>query len=334
MRGGGDWVATFTTGGVIPARRGHFTLAGLGREWVRESSNDFNTVHVHPAQVTRLKTALPATVGHVQRVCVYRDGTGSVAMLAHGFVDEATNAVESIGYPYEPRSWRTIGVDYSGASGAAALLVSVEGHAGLGDRRQAWEADIGDVPAEQVVIEGATFTVKPTGTKATMRGTVVYPVTAHIDYLPPADGRGGRIRLWRTKPEKASDVQLEASLDRKVEEVSLAFKRQIEANPDNELKLALDLDLEEQTPKPEVAKAMERQHLSYFGKMFKHTTSTSMGGPNRAPQARASWVVVLTVQEDAPPKVEPVSFEDPALVRVGGQVVEHQEYLIEFGRKR
>jgi hypothetical protein len=277
---------------------------------------------------------LPQHPGRIQSVRVFRDGSGSVAMAGQGFVDETGKPVESIGFPYEAKSWRTIGVDYSGVSGAAALLVFVEGHAGLGDRRQAWEADLGDVPAEQVVIEGASFTVQPTGTKATMRGTVVYPVTAHIEYLPPAVGRGGRIRLWRSPPEKAADVQLEASLDRKIEEVSLAFKRQIEANPDNDLKLALDLDLEEKTPQPAVAAARERQHLNYCAKLFKHTTSTSMGGPNRAPQARASWVVVLTVQDGPAPVVQPVSFEDPALLKVGDQVVEHQEYLLEFWRKR
>lgn len=328
----GDFVTTFSTGGVVPARRGHFTLSGLCRDWVCESPGGYNVVHVHPAQVTRMPAVFPKETGHVMQARFTRDGSGSVGMIGHGFVDPNGQPVESIGFPYAPKSWRTMGVDYSGASGAQAVLVFVEGHAGLGDRRQAWEADIGDVTADRVTIDGPSFTVKPPGTKATMRGTVVYPVTAQIDYLPPGNGRGGRIRLWRHQPEKVSDIDLEASLERKIEAIRLSFARQTEEKPDTDLTLALDLELDDQTPSKAAAAQLERQHLNYYAKMYKHTTSTSMGSPNRGPQARESWVIVLTIQDGPAPAIQALPFEDPALLKVGNQIVEHQEYLIEFRR--
>jgi hypothetical protein len=312
LRGSTGFITAFT------AQTGHFTVTGLGRDWITGTNN---TVVIHPAQVTGLKAVSATRPGQLYRVRVNREACGSVAMVRHGF------PVESIGYPYDPRQWRTIGVDYSRKSGADAVLVFVEGEAGFGDRRRAWEADLGNLSTNDVVIEGLTFTVKPPGTTATMRGTVLYPTTALIEY------RDGRLRIWRTKPEKAADVNLVASLDQKVEEIGLAFSRKIDEDVENELKLVLNVPLEE-GEHPDVKAKREKQHLNYFAKMFKHSTSTSMGGPNRRPQARESWVIVLTIQEGAAPIVTPVPFEDEALVKVGPQPVQHQEYLIEFGEAR
>jgi hypothetical protein len=330
---------------LAASRRGNVSLFGLGREWLRRpvtqpgtffwpAVENFNVVNTHRAQVTSLKAVWPRDGGRMQRMRVNRDGSGSVSMYANNFLtraspESAPETVEAFAYPYEPRSWRTVGVDYSGRTGAAAALVFVEGHVGLADRRQAWEADLGDVPTNNVEIAGLTFTVTTAGSKATMRGTVVYPTTALIEYQPPQGGRGGRLQIWRTKPERAADVDLIASLDRKMEEISLAFTRKVEDDVEEDLRLALDLPLEDKSNPSEIER-LKRQHLNYFAKMFKHTTSTSMGGPNRRPQAAASWVIVLTVQEGEPPVVEPLPFEDENLLKIGGRPVYHEEYLLEF----
>jgi hypothetical protein len=344
-----EFVTIFECGahpsGRAASRRGNFSVFGLGREWIRRpqpapdraqwlSASEFNVVNVHAAQVGGLQAARPQHRGVMQRVRVRRDGSGSVSMSGEGFLTlpdprGSWAEVEPVGYPYTPKSWRTMGVDYSGASGAAAALVFVEGHVGLGDRRQAWEADIGEVPAERVNIDGLRFTVWPADTRASLAGTVVYPTTAHIEYQPPRDGRGGRLVIWRSKPEKAWEVELQASLERKIEQISKGFIRQTDDDFENELNIILDLPLVDKRS-PDLKALLERQHLGYFAKLYRHSSSTAMGGPNRGPQARASWVIVLTIQEGDPPEVQPVEFPEDELLRIGGQAVDYQEYLIEF----
>jgi hypothetical protein len=220
-------------------------------------------------------------------------------------------------------------VDYSGVSGAPAMLMMVEGAVGLMDRQQVWEIDVGDVGAQSVKIDGLTFEVKRPGSKGSLKGTFLYPTTVFIQYAPPKDGAGGRIRAFREKPGEKSLDALWKKIDAKLDAQIDAMLKDQDSNIDP---AKFDLPLEEENTA--LKERLQRQNEIVYVKLLRETSSVKMGAPDRRPRAKGNLVVVLTVQEGAAPAVKLLDTKTEALVQVGDQQVTYRENLIEFAREK
>jgi hypothetical protein len=321
--------------------RGRFSVYGLGREWVgprRAGFGDFGWpaagesggLQIHDSLVNLSRAAVPTAPGRLGRLRVGRDGTGSVSMVAQGFEEAGPGRRESLD---DALAWSTLGVDYTGRSGAPALVACVAGTAGLGQRQRVWEMDVGAVPAARVKIEGLQFVVSPPGSRATLAGTMVFPPTGHIEYLPPQGGRGGRVRCHLVKP----GPNLREALERSLAERSLGVERVLAAE-DDDGRLERDVDLEVEFLLDEKDRArrerLQAEGTIIFNKLYKYTSSVKMGAPDRYGRAAGSFVLVMTVQEGPPPAVEVLAKDDLGLVRVGRRTVRYQEHLVTFEEGR
>ena len=346
-------------------RRGQITLAGFGREWLVRPTEPFGSFDHTPLpakfNVLALGDAplsgLPAVVayhgGGLNRAQGKPDGSGSASFIFQGFLqpDPKTDLLmpyDDPTYCYHPVQWRTVGVDYSGVSGAPVVIGIVEGVAGTADREQRLTLHIGDVPADRVHIgtkvEGnelndGTFLIKPAGTNYTMKGTVLYPAFAWVGYKPPADGAPGRIELFRMKPQDANAKMANASLDKKLDEISdliegTGAKKQQASESDDALARDVALDFVALERILGNSKERERLHMEFYAKINKHIRSAKMGAADVPPKARNSWVVVLTIQEGAPPAVAPLPIREDPMCTIGGQTMAYEEYLVRFLKGR
>ncbi len=337
-----DFVTLVQLGSGAPeaaSLRGQISVHGLGRDWLARatvapgrfdwpSTRRLNVIQILDSLSTARKEALPTQPGHLARVRIGRDGNGSVAMTAHGFEehDQPIAGLESVEDVLE---WRTVGVDYSKASGADAVVVMVGGTWGLGERQRVWEIDVGDVPASAVKIDGLSFSLQPPGSTASMTGTALFPPTAWLEYQPPQEGRGGRMRVFMVKPgpsvkEMLSDSMLEKSI--KVDRLGSADQDDV---PEEPLQIDISFLLNEKNPQREAQ--LQDEGKAVFNKLFKYTSSAKMGAPDRFPRARGNCVVVLTIQQGPAPKVQVLPLDAPGLFKVGPQTVDYSEYLVEFG---
>ncbi len=327
---------------IAARRRGHFTVSALGREWICTpdspaplawpTARGSNALQVYRASITSRTGAAPLGAGRLMRVRSFDRG-GSVSMLAGGF-----QQLDEQGKPTgkevddDTRIWRTLGVDTSGRCGAEMLLVTVGGATGLKDRHRVWEINVGDLPAEHVSIQGRTFTIAPPDANATLTGTMIYPPTGYITYRPPADGLSGRIRCAMTPPGKTNEQMLQDSMAAKLNEVrKLAEGIDWEDPNAIELEIEAPFDIPKETSKDPVKDQADAQAV--LNKLFRHTSSTKMGGGDRFLRAIAGCVVVLTIQTGEAPSVVVAPKDARELLTVGDVRVRYREHLITFEPK-
>jgi len=231
-----------------------------------------------------------------------------------------------------------VGADFSGASGADALIAIVEGTRRTRPWLRAWEIDVGDLPPQAVQCGPTWFVVRPPGSRASMKGTFLYPdgvvdKVASVAYLPPAGGLGGRIRAMLDKPDKVIRPVLELEGPRKGDEMLEALRDL--AGP-GAAGRAGEQAADDETDEQGVPRKGARHELLgsvMFNLLRKQTSSVQMGGGDRWGKAEGSCVVVLTIQRGEPPPVTPAKDPDGWLCKVGGQTVWYREYLLEFERK-
>jgi hypothetical protein len=327
---------------VVAQRRGHFVVSALGRNWITPPNppsplswpvgRRMNTLQAYRAALTSRTGVAALGPGRMMRVRSYDHG-GSVSMLAEGF-----QQLDGRGRPTgkqvddNTRIWRTLGVDTSGRCGADVLLVTVGGATGLKDRQRVWEINVGDLASEHVSIRGRRFTIAPPHSKATLTGTMVYPPTGHITYRSPTDGRQGRLRCAMTPPGRTNDQILTESMDKQLVAIRKLAEGVDWEDPNTiELEIEAPFDIpKETTPDPEKEQADAQAVLN---KLFRHTSSTKMGGGDRFLRAIGSCVVVLTIHTgDAPPVV--IAPKDAReLLTVGDVRVRYREHLLTFEPK-
>ncbi len=329
--------------------RGRVSVTGLGRQWLARDTATFgdftwpayrqqNTVQVYESLLTDHGPAAPRSPARVVRKQATRDGSGSIGLVGNGwatFDPAKADAGEPIDENYS-YALRTVGVDYSRASGADAMLVFVESQLGLADRQRVWEASVGPVPAEAVKIDGTRFTLTQPGGVGSMAGTVVYPPTAWIEYVPPADegaDANGRLRIHMVKPGPGIKELFDKSMNETLEAMKKMGSRDEEK---------LDFDFEdfhidfftEQYPQENKDKLNSDANV-VFNKHISVVTSTSMGGPNVYPTARNGFILVLTIQagDATHPPVEVLPREEQAMLKIGGQKVTYWQHLVAFETK-
>jgi len=311
---------------------GQFSVWGLGRWWVhpgpvgdpavggwprRELTN---TVQLLKAPVTRELPAYPIRGGFVDRVRANRDGSGVVSTVRSGWSerrvhgghpDDATDGVEA-------KAWRVIAADYSGAMGAPAVIATFDTMLGQGPRERVWQAHLG-VDASAVKIDGTRFTVSPEGTDATLTGTVVYPASAYVRYVPPTDRVGGILQVWPTPPKRHAGDLLEQSID---------AGGGIDDGPG-----LIDLETSDDKANRQAERKRLRQRNTWVAeKIVGNTPSVKMGGGDRGPRTLNSILVVMTIQTGDPPEVEVLGPDHRGLARVGGKVLEFRPNLIVLHR--
>jgi hypothetical protein len=358
--GWGDGAFVFTcemaarTEAPAAYRRGHVSLTGLGREWIARPQVPFgvvtnlppsrlNVVRVERAVVSDFQAAFPLYGGKLNRVRVAPDGSGSVSLNGygwHGLVGKRDEQIEDLTAPYPGLARRTVGVDYSRRSGADAVVVIVEAPTYLGERTQTFELDLGGVGAGEVTCAGASFTVRPAGQQAVMRGTVLYPATAHATFV------AGRLVVHRAKPQDNSAALLANNMEKTLTEIAAVFgaaKSKQAAAAAEEIEELLPGETADEVfaalqDRSQQAAELEQQHYALYAKMYKHTrsypqhlkTAILAGNSDRAVRARQHWVVVLTVGAQTPPIVAaPLTEEN--LCTVGPLTVGYEEYLVKFG---
>jgi hypothetical protein len=358
LRGGWDsnrdFVVIHEMGGdnvLSAAARHNFSVFGLGREWVARARADAgdlgwpvherqNVVVIHPPEPFEAQI-VPTYPAHFTETWFRPDGSGSVGGHASigGFL--LGSEIPSL-YTVKGRipvenpdvkawsdlrgcgSWRTVGVDYSGASGAEALLLVVDGVPYAAGPRS-WELDLGDVKESEVTLGPADFVVRPAGAKASMKGTFLHPGNLVLRLVPASRGGGTRLSVWLNKPVPKTDgPSLEAV-----------------GGPDAPgRKGALDdFELDEKPAKKEVppsvaaAEARDKAVKDLYYRIHDQISSISMGAGDRWRKAKVTTVVVLTVQTGEPPAVKLGAEKESLTLRVGGQTVWYTEYLVRFARR-
>jgi hypothetical protein len=346
LRSGWDRARDFVTlfdyaAGATEAagRRGQFSVYGLGRRWIGRvgaapgdfgwpAVRDGSGMQVHDSLVNFSRAAVPTEPGLLGRLRVGRDGTGSASMTARGFreVGPPSPNAESLD---DALAWVTVGADYTGTSGARAVIAVVAGNAGLGQRQRVWEMDVGSVPAERVKIEGLSFVLSPPDSRATLAGTMVFPPMGSVEYQPPEGGRGGRLRCHLVKP----GPNVREMLERSMADRTLGTDRVLAGEDENgHQEKDVDLDVAFLVDEKDRARRerLQQEGKIIFNKLYKYTSSNKMGAPDRYPRAAGAFVLVLTIQEGPPPPVEVLAKDDAGLVRVGRETVRYQEYLVTF----
>jgi hypothetical protein len=343
LRGGWSDQAFLTlfTGGAGPreaaALRGDFAIAGLGRDWVWPRGTlpgDFSWPRRLDCSAIQLErdggggrrvAVVPRSAGYVEPVHILRDGSGSLCMRADGqepFSRRPDRSFDAFGIEDGPSvggtAWRTLAVDYSGASGADVLCVIAEGDvAGEGVDRY-WELDVGPVPPEHVAIGPGSVLVRPPGTDATMKLTFLYPVLPAIGYRDPIGDRGGRVRASLNPRTVNRDLSLDHSIQVK------AFGPDVEA----------DLRTVEEVRRDEKSEAAWRRQEAAMADFIQRRTSAN-GGVAQSVRVAGTCVVALTIQRAAPPEiVPPTDSGADFLFQAGGQTVRFDGAVATFDAVR
>jgi hypothetical protein len=320
--------------------RGDLYLYALGREWITAHSaleGDFSWPRAADRNVMaiaqeskagQVAVVVPRCAGRIDRVRFDRsnggfDGSGSVCMRADpdsGTSRRWRRSAEVFGseggWGVGGSAWRTIGVDFSGASGADVLVVIVEGAVLSGaEFARCWAMDTGPVAPERVSTGPSTFDIRADGTNASMRGVFLMPGDVDVSYLRPGDGKSGRIRAYLNVKRASGDVPLEHIVRAKASGTGVEADLPAVAEPgrggggnsrvDERIPMAID--------------TLRRGSYS---------------APNADQMGTNACVVVLTVQSGDPPHVELAPNRDGQLLKVGGQTVFYEDSVIVFGRRR
>jgi len=346
-----DFVTCFETAQGVDAgagAMGRFSVYGLGREWIRRPNLpsgrlrwphplEQNSFQVRENKVVGLPAPLPTMGGKVQRIRVVPSGSGSLGYRSGAYVlPEHRDRSKKLKEPESAYTWSTMGVDYSGASGAQLLLVMVGGHFAFQGREAVWRLDVGDVAEEEVRFETLAFEVRPAGTDATMAGTFVYPGSVRWRYLPPEGARGAVIEARFKEQQVGNDEVFLESMADKIFDLSNwkgptdQHRGKSAREEKDELGLGMDVEDLLTEPTPEERREASKTALPVKAKIFRVTTSNKMGGPDLGPKVANSAILVLTVQDGEPPEVEAAPINEAPMLYVGEQTVNYWEYLVEF----
>jgi hypothetical protein len=280
-----------------------------------------NVVQVGRSLQSGFGPANPAGPGRVEQVRVRRDGTFSLSTSMVSFCDDKGQPIP------ESHGWRTVGGTYGGPSGAAAVLVVVEGMVGLANRQQMWSLQLAGVLPAAVTVTGREFMAPLAVGGLSLRGLFVYPSSVFIEVEPGPEG-GTYIRAQREKPgedldrliDKATD-NLEAQIDQ--------LRRQ--SGNDEEFSFEVRSVALEEEGDTERDRAALRDHQLAYLKLLQATSSIKMGAPDRKERTRSNWICVLTLQVGPPPPIRVLDATSDALLTVGSQTVIYRENLVEFG---
>jgi hypothetical protein len=343
---GGDLVTIIESGAgnkrAASAQRS-LIMGGVGTEWIQVESHPrgalvwprhqyANAMHLRPGGGSGSGTAVPTTGAKVERVAApsrsaslgqkafsfeSKDGNGRRGAIVRGKDAEEVSA----------KVWQTVGVDYSGNSGAEAVLVLVGGALHMGDRGRVFTFDLGDLPKSAVTISNNRFIIRPPGSDYRFEGFCYFPGVAEIS-LEQDDRKRNVLQFAISELDEAIDGVFAGSIADNL----LDLSRVAELDKDrSDMDFGID-DLELIDPEEEEEKLAAARQV--FVKLYRVSTSHKMGDPYRRERVRSQHVVVLFVSEGDPPEVVVGDKNEDHLVTIGDQKVTYWEHFVEFAQDK
>ena len=367
FRSGWDDTRDFVTvvrraAGPFPASHlsGDLRVFGLGRGWLVGPSAAFgkfswpmraeiNAVQFRQAALVNGPPVYPVTGAQLLTARAGADGSGCLAMVNDAFSEADARDTDVDGLAANQHQAqvghckRTIGIDYSGASGAEALLVLLDEVYGFYPRQLAWQVHVGDVPSGAVEIRENSFLIRPPGASATMRGTFLHPHTISLRYHPPSKAgttAGGRIEAWFRPPqltnEQLFDEARERLFDTVIREINLPDNQDL--TPPSRDEALQKILAEVHAPNlDKLQRQRKRRQLDayvLYQKLREQTISIKQGAGDRMGRAQSSFLVVLTIQSGDPPDVQVYDSDHRWWFAVGGQSVTYRQNLVTFGKPK
>ena len=165
-----------------------FTLRGLGREWTNAPESRNGARELYSVVLLEDDDINQSSSGRIIHHETRPDGSGSLtidmgdvyAAPSKGLYDGMFNRDPDRLKPSGITGLRAFGFDYSGASGAPALVVLVDKIDGGGRKTWTWQRGGGEVR-----IDGNSFTIAGDG--ATMKGTFITPEAVKIEAPGPEE---------------------------------------------------------------------------------------------------------------------------------------------------
>ena len=348
--------------GPFPAAHlsGDLRVFGLGRDWIVGPGAAFgkfswplreeiNAVQFHQAALVKGPPVYPVTGAQLLTARAGADGSGCLAMVNDAFSEDGPRDSDADGLPANQRQAqvghckRTLGIDYSGASGAEALLVMLDEVYGFHPRQLAWQVHVGDVPAGAVEIRENSFLVRPPGTSATMRGTFLHPHTVRLRYHPPskaATTAGGRIEAWFRPPQLTNQELFnearERLFDTVIREINLPDNQDLTPPSRDEAlqKILAEVNAPNLDKLQRERKRRQLDAYVLYQKLRQQTISIKQGAGDRMGRAQSTFLVVLTIQSGDPPDVRVYDSDHRWWFAVGGQSVTYRQNLVTFGKPK
>lgn len=181
---------------------GGFQIYGLGRPWTWVDNDPGTIRDTYSVVLLPEDTINDGACGRLVHEKAGPDGSGSLtldlgdvyAKPSPGLYDQMTNRNPDRLQPSGISGLRAVAFDYSGKSGAPALMALVDKIEGGGKRLWTWQKP---VEADHA-IAGNTFTIKYPD--ATMQATFVTPGDAKIEYADDAkkEGKSAKQGFWGT----------------------------------------------------------------------------------------------------------------------------------------
>ena len=335
-------------------RVGNLALTGGGRAWlvrhpiaegVEEGNprwvdrEDQNAMGIVAAGMGTQRAMYPTARGRVDRLRASRDGSGSASIIYGPFSERRIGSEWKNTQPPETggKAWRTLGVDYSGQSGLPVVLITLDTVIDIGPRQRVWQADLGDVTADEVTIHDHGFTVRPSQSHYVMDATFPHPASVMVEYVPREEqDQGGIIRVWLREREKEGDGLLEGRIAGGIDAPTgpADFDGLDPADP------LLDGFDPAHTLETEAEKAAriqrQKQRQQDAGviqsKIHRHTSSVKMGAGDRGPRSREALLGIITLRpaDGPPPTVRVLGETEDAIVSINGIPIEYRENILLF----
>lgn len=237
-QGGRDVLVTLDAGNAAftaPYVPGNITIHGLGFPFVKPRDGE----RYLDANVLSVTGAFPVQHAKVLHTAHETDGSGALSFIQEAFREGKVNdrgQIELSSTDAKITLRRAIAIDYSGTSGATAVIVTADTISGAGHREKVWRYDLGEVghlgkTDERLELGKKHFTVRPVDRNgrmpelvagATMRTTFVTHMP--VDFTRRSYHEG---KLWH----------LEAKLDRAVgrlEKVTTRGPTELKGTADHE----------------------------------------------------------------------------------------------------
>jgi len=310
-----------------PFAAGHFTLRGLGRAWAPESGKSGTWRDRFLLNLCTVDGAFRHGGARLLHASYRKDGSGVVSMLVddlrEGRFEDRPPRLTLTDEVAPVALLRSVAVDYSGASGVPALIAIVDQITGAAGRGKTWQMHAGRPGAGSITLQGASFSIAPEDTKASLCATFVEPRDAELSLEPSRHGGtvvGGIVQARPRGSRVAIDASLRARLDLHHDAISqwLRNDRRPPGSSDDDA-LFQDLSREagfggnghgDEPPSPALSRPTTQE------------ATPRKPAPGAAPgEVPFLFFVVLTVQEGPAPEVSVTGSGPEATVAVGNQIL-------------
>ena len=249
--------------------------------------------------------AIPIASGRVERVAAPQNsislGQKGLRFITSSTRSHSSTLIRRSGGTEELASqvWQTIAADTSGDSGAEAVWVILGGALHLGDRQRICTFDLGNISPDDIIIGDTSFTIRPTLYPSEqpyqLVGKCLFPADADVSVSVSDAGRTQlSLRITELDPQVGgiftdSVVQHMFNPERQELDNSSGLYDGLE-----DLTLVSDEALSENN-------LIAAETLQ---KLYRVSTSSKMGDPNRKERVESQFILVFMLCTDEVPEIE------------------------------